>query len=266
MKLLLDPASGQSGGGGADWKASLPEDLRGASVLANVPDVQTLVKNYVNAESLIGKKRVPIPDKNWGDKEYEEFHTAIGRPATPDKYAEPDLKFEEGFAVDKERLEKYKMQFHKLGLTERQAKGLMEAYLSDENDRFKSTKTGAFDERSKAEEAMKKEFGDKYQQKVDMAIAAVKKFDTDTGEFSKFLNETKLGNHPALVKVFSKIAEKFGEDSTGNPGGGMPIPDKTRAKNEIDTLKTDKDFMAQFMSGSKPAVARWNELHRLAYS
>ena len=267
MKLNLDPdPNGQPGGGNStDWKASLPEDLRSATVLANVPDVATLVKNYVNAESLIGKKRVPQPDPKWNDQQWDEFYAQVGRPATPDKYGVPDFKFEEGLTVQPELVDKAKMHFHKLGLNERQAKGILEYYFGMENDRFKTTRDSTATERLTAEEAMKKKWGDKFDVKVESAKAVLKKFDKD-GAFTNYLNESKLGNDPRMVEMLAEFAATMREDSSGQPGGsgGLPLPDSQRAKLELEELKGDDEFKKKFMQGDKWAVNKWNELHRLA--
>jgi hypothetical protein len=266
MKLLLNPDPNGQPGGGGDWRASLPDDLKSASVLANVPDVPTLVKNYINAESLIGKKRLPLPEKNWNDTQWDDFYKQAGRPETPDKYPVPEFKFEEGLAVQPELVDKAKLQFHKLGLSEKQAKGILEYYFGIENERFKSGKESMSQTRAQAEEAMKKEFGDKYESKLALAKAALTRFDEPGSDFVKFLDESKLGNDPRMVKFLTRVADKLNEDSSGSAGStGLPLPGPERAKLEIVNLKADKEFMDAFTKGSKPHVQRWNDLHNLAY-
>ena len=38
----------------ADWRASLPEDIRGAKALESVKDVDSLAKQFLDAQSHIG--------------------------------------------------------------------------------------------------------------------------------------------------------------------------------------------------------------------
>lgn len=263
MKLLLDPNPG--GGGGTDWKATLPEDLRASPSLADIQDIPSLAKSFVNAQSLIGRKRLPLPEKNWGDKEWDDLYGQLGRPQTPDKYGVPEFQFEEGLSVAPELVDKAKLQFHKLGLSERQAKGILEFYFGMENDRYKETKGTSTSERSAAEEALKKQYGDKYDSKLALAKSAIAKFGDQEGQFLKYLDESKLGNDPRLVAFLVKVAETLNEDSTGNPGSSLPIPDKEKAKLEIANLKMDKEFMDAFLKGSKPHVDKWNELHSMAF-
>lgn len=269
MKLNLEPdPNGQSGGGNSDWKSSLPDDLKNSSVLANVADIPTLVKNYVNAESLIGKKRLVVPDAKADDKAWDDVYSQLGRPATPDKYGVPEFKFEEGLEVKPELVDKAKLHFHKLGLNEKQAKGILEYYFGIENERFKDGKVTTSSARTEAEEAMKKQFGAKYDQIVTAAKSVVVKADED-GDLVNFLNESKLGNDPRLIKAFAKISSWMKEDSSGSMNGGnQNMSPKAKAQQELANLKADTEFMNTMFSGvgapQKAATAKWNELHRLA--
>lgn len=67
--------------------------------------------------------------------------------------------------------------------------------------------------------------GDNYMEKIEVAHRAVKKFASD--DFIKALNETKLGNHPELVRVFYRIGLAMNEDRLVTPGaqGGTRYQD-----------------------------------------
>ena len=71
----------------AEWLQQVPEDIRGEAALQTVPDIGTLAKNYLNAEKLIGQQRLPAPQTSWGDKEWGEFYSKIGRPEKPEGYS-----------------------------------------------------------------------------------------------------------------------------------------------------------------------------------
>lgn len=268
MKLNLNPdPNGQSGGGTppADWRATLPDDIKASPSIAKFKSVDELAKSYINAESLIGTKRIPAPQANWTEKEWDELYKQIGRPETPDKYQVPEFKFEEGLEVKQELVDKAKLHFHKIGLTPQQAKGILEYYFTIENERFKDTRTSSSAEVTAAEEAMKKQFGKDYDVKVSQAKALLQRFDTD-GTMASFLNESKLGNDARMLKFLASVADKFKEDSTGSTGGlGMSLPTTEKAKLDIAAMKSDSDFMEKFIKGEKWAVDKWNELHRLAF-
>lgn len=48
-----------------------------------------------------------------------------------------------------------------------------------------------------------------------------------TPEFTEFLNDTGLGNHPEMIRLLSKVGKLVGEDST--PQGDAPLSEKARA-------------------------------------
>lgn len=99
----------------ADWRAGLPDDLKGAPALKDVKDLPSLAKGYVEAQSMIGSS-VRIPSKEAGEdgrkafrgrileigKDYgivaapaaEEddtpFFSALGRPAKSVEYKLPE--------------------------------------------------------------------------------------------------------------------------------------------------------------------------------
>lgn len=266
MKLNLDPDNTGGGGGNSDWKASLPEDLRTAKCLESIKDIGALAKSYVNAESLIGMKRLQEPDARWTDKEWDDFYSKTGRPKTAAEYAVPEFKFEEGHAgLSGELVDKAKAHFHKLGLSDRQFKGIMEYYMTSENERFKQQKTTSSGERQAAEDAMKQKFGDKYEAKLLTAKNVLDKFDTE-GTFRSFLNESKLGNDPRMVQFLVGFGESLREDKSGGTNNLNFLPDKARARVEIDQLRGDDSFMQKYLSGDTYAKNRWDELHRIAYS
>ena len=52
-----EPAASSDNVGADDWKASLPEDLRSHPSIENMPDVASLAKSMVHAQSMVGADR-----------------------------------------------------------------------------------------------------------------------------------------------------------------------------------------------------------------
>src|SRR5690349_23798919 len=96
MKLNLDPDPGAGGGGNSDWKASLPDDLKASPVLQKFKTPEDAYRAHINLESVIGHKRLVVPDAKADEKTWEDVYNQLGRPPTPDKYPVPEFKFEEG--------------------------------------------------------------------------------------------------------------------------------------------------------------------------
>lgn len=276
-----DPGSGGSGEGGgsggsllngntppSDWRASLPDDLKTEASLKDFKDVASLAKSYVHANRLVGQKRLPAPDAKWGDKEWNEFYNAIGRPESPDKYGTPEVKFEGEAKWDDEKLKTAKAEMHKLGLTDKQAKGLLAYYAGVINGQIKGSSEARAKSYEEAERTLRDEYKDQFSAKLDTAKAVLKKFGSD--EMTKALIDAGFDNDPRMVKFLVNIGSAMMEDTTGGSGGsGLEVRDSTRAQTEIKQLMTDSEFMTALNSashvGHKAAVDRWMELHRVAF-
>jgi hypothetical protein len=251
--------------------AQLPEDLRAEPSLATIKDVGTLAKGYVNAQRLIGAKRLVAPQDSWGESQWNEFYDGIGRPKTPTDYKLPDVKLEEGVALDDTRKAATLAHLHKLGLTQRQATGVLEHYLNSVNEDVKSTRTKVSAASTSAEAALKQEWGDKFDTNLDIARSVIKKFGGEQAtEMSAWLEASGLGNNVNLVRLFHKIGSEFQEDQRREGGQDtLPLGDQARAVQEIEQLKMDKDFQSALGDarnpGHKPALDRWLALYKVAF-
>jgi hypothetical protein len=102
--------AGDAGQGGADWRSSIPDDIRGEKSLADIKDVGALAKGYVESQKMIGRS-IRIPGKDAEKTDFDAFYgklrevpgvvympdgadeaamgdlyTKLGRPESPDKY------------------------------------------------------------------------------------------------------------------------------------------------------------------------------------
>lgn len=247
---------------------TLPEDLRTEPSLATIKDTAALAKGYVSAQKLIGAKRLVAPSENWQDQQWNEFYDQVGRPKTSDEYKVPEFKFEEGVQLDQAKVKASLVHLHKLGLTQKQAAGVLEHYFGDVNEAVKAGKSMKSTASAQAEQALKQEWGDKFGVNVDVARSVIKKFGgEDAEEVAKFLDDSGLGNNVKLVRLFHKIGSEFQEDRRRSGGGGdLPLGDAARASSEIDQLKIDGEFQKALGEANHPghraAVDRWISLHQ----
>lgn len=115
-----------------------------------------------------------------------------------------------GEGVDTEALAPYTEAFKELGLTNDQAKKLVDLRMKEA-----ATEAESFTKiRSEWVEAAKADpeiGGDHFNQTVANAQAAVEKFGDDS--FKQVLNEYGIGDHPAMIKFASKIGALLKEDT-----------------------------------------------------
>jgi hypothetical protein len=55
------------------------------------------------------------------------------------------------------------------------------------------------------------------------------------------LNESELGNNPHFAKFLAGLAGEFKEDIVGGAAGAPPVNGQTRAKMELEQMKSDPD-------------------------
>lgn len=262
MKILFDPNAGEGGGGAPDFRSQIPDEFRAEPSLQTITDLPSLVKGYVHAQKLVGQDRVVLPRNDWTSEDWNTFYSKIGRPESPEKYALPqDVQLHESMKFDDAVLANTKKTFHELGLTPKQAEGVMRHYIQATNARVESSLSEQKQSAEKATEILKGEWGEKFDQNLADSKAALAKFgDPALGEY---LEASGLGNDVRLIKMLHKISVGMREDNANRggegTGGGMT---KDQALAEITRLKSggDEEF-SRYINGDRSlGIVRMNEL------
>jgi hypothetical protein len=221
----------------ADWRATLPEEIKAHPVLKKYKDSTEAVKALVEAQSLIGADKIIIPGKNATDKEWNErVFDRLGRPSKADGYALPtDLKIPKELPVDPKIIGGFKETAHKFGLLPHQVAGIykwfMEGQIADFNN-YNKTQT---DTMQTAETGLRREWGAAYDQNVAIARKVVAAY---AGEDAVALLAEGKGNDPRFIRLFANIGKVLSEDQlTGKPKGLTLTPEEAQA--EIDKIKGD---------------------------
>lgn len=160
-----------------------------------------------------------------------ETSTDDANKAEKAEVAYSDFTMPEGVTLDQAALDRSLPIFKEIGLTQEQAQKLVSAYASEVNTAVTGVLTpdalqGYFskvvaDRSAQWAEQVKadKELGGVHLDETHALISAsVAKYGTP--ELSKALNETGLGNHPELVRLFRNIGRDVREDRGGLPAGG----------------------------------------------
>ncbi len=239
MTLLTgqDPAAGGQGNAPAngtppgnqpptDWRASLPEDLRSEKVFDSIKGKDwseagpLLAKGYVNAQRMIGAEKLVIPGDKATPEEWSSFYNKLGRPETPDKYS---YKLPDGVKpeqLDKATLDTWLKELHEAGVPAKAADRIVSKYLVDEQARAKALEKAEADKRQGWELQLKKDLGPKYDESLNYARWALKEFGDVHGNLVKMLDETGLGDNPAIVKFFAQVGARLADDKARGVGGG----------------------------------------------
>jgi hypothetical protein len=220
---------------GGTWRESLPEDIREAGALKDIPDVATLAKAHVDAQSFIGRS-VRIPGEDAGDDVWSDFrgkltavpgvgefpttdsdeetwgrfYDSMGRPSEPGGYTVTRPEGAQGNAEIEAPLFE---QFHKLGLSNTQAEGMIN-WMNEGNTNFEQEQAANSEE---AEDNLRQEWGRSYDTKVSDARRALGHYGGK--ELITEINAMGFGNSPALIKAFAQVGSTLSEDAATNIEG-----------------------------------------------
>ena len=275
-RIYRSPEGEGSGGGGApDFRSQIPEEFRNEPSLAAVTDLPSLVKGYVHAQRLVGQDKIVLPRSDWTDQDFNNFYAKLGRPESPDKYQLPsDVQLNEGMEFSDEVLGQTRAAFHKLGLTSKQAEGVLHHYITSMNARQEATTAQQQQEQQVALQTLRSEWGDQYDTNLATAKEAVKKFGGD--EFLQYLEDSGLGNDLRLIKAFHAVGRGMTEDTTGRGGeGGGGAMNRESALQMINDIRAGEagEEWSRFIRGDtdlgmhkrNELQQKWSELHKIAY-
>lgn len=255
-----------------NWNQALPEDIRNDPSMKDFkPDAEgfaNLAKAHIHGQKMIGKDRIALPGANATPEELSSFYNSIGRPETPDQYK---IELPEGLKnvqPDEEGLKEWKAFMHEQGLTNSQVQNLVLRYYQDIDQGIAANQQQSQAQISEGLNKLKQDWGDEYDQNVSIAAGVVRKFGGE--EVQQYLDESGLGNDPALISLFHKVGAAMLDDSASGGSQDILVTDQTRAKQEIASLKADKSFLNSLTDkqavGHKEAKSRWDDLHKVAFT
>lgn len=250
------------------WMESIPEDLRGDASLADIKDVGSLAKSYIHAQKMIGSDKIAMPGADATEEEMGDFYNKLGRPSASDGYEIPTENMPAEVPVDNEFVGRFFEEAHRIGLNKQQAAALVRWNVEAQKQQSDDYGLVMDKEMADAEESMKREFGDAYEQNLTMAQEAAQQFGGD--ELINLLNETGLGNKPEIIKAFANIARAISNDEVIGSGGRKSfLTTPQEAISKIASKKQDPNFMAAYNDsnhiGHKDAVEEMGRLFSSAY-
>lgn len=224
----------------ASFLDMLPEDLRQEPSLRSFTNPADLAKSYVHAQRMIGADKVALPGKSATDDEWRAIYQRLGAPDDPQKY-----EFTESPQVlDESAIGEFRNAAFEAGLNNRQAETVakfMDSTLQGAQAKFEQQ---AEELRYGGEQELRKEWGQAFDQRVELAYKAA----VDTLGSADLLDEIKLadgrmlGDHPAIVKMFAKIAEQIGEDSLVGETSEMVMTPADAAQRISEMTRRDSPY------------------------
>jgi len=242
-----------------DWRSSLNDELKNNPTIQNIKDLESAANTLVHQQKMIGS-RIPIPKT---EEERAELYTKLGRPETSEKYnfAIPETHSQ---FFNEEQVKQFKNVAHQIGLNNDQAKALIDFQVKSvdfENQRRNSEV--ALGKKS-TEEALHKEWGYDYDNKVRAARRAMSVYADN--ELMQLL-DTEAGNHPSVVKLFARLGEDITEEMAKNTQNNRLAVSPVDAKGEIQKVMADAKH--PYHNAGHPehrnAVEQVRQLHEKVY-
>jgi hypothetical protein len=191
-----------------NWKMGLDESLRNDPSLGPVNDIPTLVKNYVNAQKMIGKNKFTVPDQHATPQDWQNVFHKLGMPGKLEEYqfeVPKNASFDDGFLTE------FKKVAFESNILPTQVQKLLGWYNDANQKAVQGFQSTIENKRQAALSDLKKEWGEAYQQKVSLAHEALKISGLGDQVFS-WLDSSMLGDDPQMIRLLSALGEKFKED------------------------------------------------------
>ena len=226
------------------WRDGLSDDLKMDANLLKFNDVEGLAKSYINAQRMIGADKVAIPGKHATSDEWGEVYSKLGRPSEADGY---ELNYGEG--EDNSLIGEYAEAVHSAGLNPQQAQSLLDWYTGVEQRGAQLQDDAAAQATDDGMQELRQEWGRAFDQKTANAQRAASALLGSTEMFDEvtLADGRKLGDHPAIVKMFASLADQISED--------------TMQGETTETAFTPDEAMRKIAEITAPNSPYWDKKH-----
>lgn len=198
------------------WKNSISEQYRTNPNIEKFTEIDALAKSYINAVSMIGSDKIPLPNKNATEEQWNEVYNKLGRPESPDKY-KLELKTEAA-AVDENIIKGFAENAHKLGLNNSQAQGILEFYKQTLESGAKDMSITMESAQANAANELRKEWGKSYDENIQKAASIAKTYLGSDVLDTQLRDGSRLGDNVKVIKAFANIAGLLSEDKIVGAG------------------------------------------------
>lgn len=192
---------------------NVPDEYKTQGWTQNIKSYDDLWQNAANAQKLIGKKTIGIPDENSTDEQWQEYYSKL-RPAKEEDYS---LQIE-----DEEDAKAFKKLFYDNGVTQKQASAIIDGYKKAEE----KMNAEYYSKEGYAKE-MTDRFGDQANDVCKSVADFIKK---EVSEKDRAALEVMPNNIIGVVTsvvntVLKRYAVKDTDTGAGGPSGANKEPD-----------------------------------------
>lgn len=233
----------------ANWKDSLAPELKDDPTIKLTNTVGDMAKMLVNAQKMIGGDKIVIPGKHATTDDWKEAFHKLGNPRDIAEY-QIEIDKETAPLVDKEFVEQFKVQAHKLGVLPRQAGEMIKWFGNLNKEAWSKTEAEHETKLVDGMKALEREWGTAFPEHLVRAKAAITTFaDKNTTELMRNLG---LGKNASFLKFMAKVGETLSEDQLRGAGGTGNFAGRLTPSQANDKIKE---------INSDPKHPYWNTAH-----
>lgn len=192
---------------------------------------------HVELRRKLGANPIAVPNEKDPPEKWDEFYGRLGRPESADKYvfAPP-----QGVEYDAELDRDFRLEAHRLGLSQKQFEGVNQWVTKKSMDIQASSLAAHNKAVAESEEALKKEWGGDYNRNLAIANAALRRVDGG-GKILARLKEKGLDGDADMVRFFCDLGKRTMEESELKGVARRPSS-HIRSRAQLEEAMKDKRY------------------------
>lgn len=246
-----------------EWHQQIPDDVRSDTALMDIAtkstekDIPSVIKSFLHGQRRLGSA-INLPGKDAKPEEVAALRTRLGEagvielpPGDPSKYEiSKPADLPGGVVWSDDMANSFRGKAHELGLTQKQATGLVDYHLKT----MAAVNEGLGLSIADGEKALREKWGADFDKNKELAIRAAGAIFKDEAA-KKFFSNTALGNHPVLIETMAKIGELIQEDGSimAPANRDAQLDEEAKWVEQVQTNPSHPDY-TKYQSGD-PALA-----------
>ena len=192
-----------------NWYDNLGPDYRSDPDITKYKSLEEYAKGNREVRKMVGKDKLIVPGKDASQEELDTFYNKLGRPEELTGYNVPQMDVPDEITTAETDMETFKTKAHEIGLTDAQFQALYQMQMEMTIGKYQQGVDQGNSMAANTEKALRSEYGDAYEAKVDGAQKVINTFFKGQEMHPAF---GALSSDTGFVRAMATIAEKLGED------------------------------------------------------
>jgi len=252
----------------SSWLDTVDSDYRNDPSISKHADVNSLVREHVNAQAMIGRKGIIAPQDGDDATVYQNFRESLGIPNEASEYkttATLPEGWDEGFGA------KIAAVAHEKNVSAEAFDAIVSEYVNWAGESVGNRDAEAARITEENLSALRKELGTNFEATAGLAQAALANLTNDPQNFAntRLADGTLLGDNPEFIKMLGQVGKTMQEkgmigDKNVNTHGMTPEEARS-ALSRLEGENFDKLFMNPNDPGHADLVAERDRLLAMAF-